>query len=907
MFVLGLGRCATRVAVPLPVVVAISVLALSSSSWPTSNPQELSNHQSRGDLEAGRLVLPAARPFVASTQSARQEALGPVGGVSQTLDLANGSLHPGSYVPVSCLTFSGVAVAPSLHRVFVTCTATGALVAFDETTGVEVGAVQVGPSPIGVTFDPDDGRLYIAASDGVAVVDATNSTLVGTVPLPFYPTFIAYDNESRCIYVSDYDTGNVSVISTTNDSLLTNVPLGGAAGPEGIVYDTVDQDVYVAGSLGFVGVISASNNSLVTKIPVNGEPWALTYNPLTGEVYVLAQTGFDLVVISSITQQPVASLGLGLPTEAVAYDSKTNLIYVSTFLTQCNVTSINASNLAIVGNVRVHPDAEALAIDDSVDRLFVADTMSSDLAVINLSGLTVVAYYRSDPSPNSVAWDSISQSVYVTNQVYGTVDEISSRTNEILSSNYLGQGLAGLASDTSTGDLFVGNPNNGRVYQINSTGVLQQYSSTGGDVSSVAYDSDNGFVYAASDQANFVSVLNGSTDALVQDIGIQPYGGIGGGLTGIAFDPRNGNLYVSVEGCICGPAPGNVTVIDGATDRIMASIAYWGNPGPSSVAVDTQNNELYVTDNFANLLWAFNLSTNSLISVTPVGSAPDGIAIDSPAGYVYVSNSGSNNVTVVDTVTNRVLGSISVGLTPLGVAFDPANGNVYVANQGSGTLSIIHRNVYPVTFNETGLPAGTHWNTTLGGVSNSSTTSVIGFSEPNGTYPYSIAGISGWHPVTFPRVGSMTVDGSAIDEFVNWTATTYSVTFTEKGLAANITWNVTLGGVSRSTNTSAVTFAVANGSYTFSVGVPKGYAVQPLNGSLKVNGTTVGESVAFTKTPGPTLMGILAGEGYSLLIGIAAAAAVMTALLAIRSRRRKPKSANSLETSAHTSEPRPPT
>ncbi|EQD40529.1 membrane protein, partial [mine drainage metagenome] len=49
-----------------------------------------------------------------------------------------------------------------------------------------------------------------------------------------------------------------------------------------------------------------------------------------------------------------------------------------------------------------------------------------------------------------------------------------------------------------------------------------------------------------------------------------------------------------------------------------------------------------------------------------------------------------------------------------------------------------------VTFVELGLPNGTSWNVTIGGVVHSSTTAIINLTLPFGTYTYTIGNVSGY-------------------------------------------------------------------------------------------------------------------------------------------------------------------
>ncbi len=67
---------------------------------------------------------------------------------------------------------------------------------------------------------------------------------------------------------------------------------------------------------------------------------------------------------------------------------------------------------------------------------------------------------------------------------------------------------------------------------------------------------------------------------------------------------------------------------------------------------------------------------------------------------------------------------------------------------------------YPVTFVENGLPTGSNWSVAFQGNSLTSPTATIGFSAPNGTYPFVVGTVSGYAPS--PTQGTVVVQGQGI-------------------------------------------------------------------------------------------------------------------------------------------------
>jgi hypothetical protein len=177
---------------------------------------------------------------------------------------------------------------------------------------------------------------------------------------------------------------------------------------------------------------------------------------------------------------------------------------------------------------------------------------------------------------------------------------------------------------------------------------------------------------------------------------------------------------------------------------------------------------------------------------------------------------------------------------------------------------------YVVTFTESGLPSGTQWwiNVT-GGPSTSSTTTTLSFSEPNGTYAYTVAASD---KVYSAHGGSFTVNGGALSLSVPFTLVTYVVTFTESGLPSGTSWSVTLNGTAKP-GTGNIVFMEPNGTYSFSVGAVSGYTVLPSSGSLTVSGVAVGKAITFTAMhPGQYSLtfsesGLPVGTNWSVTVG----------------------------------------
>ncbi len=143
------------------------------------------------------------------------------------------------------------------------------------------------------------------------------------------------------------------------------------------------------------------------------------------------------------------------------------------------------------------------------------------------------------------------------------------------------------------------------------------------------------------------------------------------------------------------------------------------------------------------------------------------------------------------------LNGSSLSSTSSSISFKEANGSYtysvssisgYTITNSTGTVTVNGNNItvritftsvktpfvekYNVTFTETGLPSGKSWSVTLNGSTVTSTTSTITFTEPNGTYSYSIGSVSGY--TVSKSTGPVTVNGNNITVSITFSSTSSS-------------------------------------------------------------------------------------------------------------------------------------
>lgn len=303
----------------------------------------------------------------------------------------------------------------------------------------------------------------------------------------------------------------------------------------------------------------------------------------------------------------------------------------------------------------------------------------------------VVATLSVGSQPTGLAYDSANGNVYVGNYGGSNLSIIDGETNTVAGSISVALGARDVTYVPETSELYVDiiNPGNGLgntmdVVNPSTFSLITTITFGGSDPVSPCYDTLNGYLYVPIHYGNEVEVVNASTYVVADSIGVGSYSG------SAACDPADGDVYVANQDS------DTVSVISGSTNAVIATVPLPADSGPYGTAFDASNGDIYVGDagtsgnNYAgDTVSVISGSTNSLITTVAVGSGPDWLAYDSGNGDIYVANSGSNNISVIEGVSNSVVSTIAVGHGPQGILYDPSSGDIYVADEGNNDVSVI--------------------------------------------------------------------------------------------------------------------------------------------------------------------------------------------------------------------------
>jgi YVTN family beta-propeller protein len=284
---------------------------------------------------------------------------------------------------------------------------------------------------------------------------------------------------------------------------------------------------------------------------------------------------------------------------------------------------------------------------------------------------------------------------YITNSGSSSLSIIDTVTNKVESGVKVGERPYGIAVTPDRTKVYVTNSGSNTVSVINMSteakitlpiGAFYGFSlfpytkttttvSVGNTPRGIAVSPNGTEVYVANSGSNNVSIINTSTDKVVDTFSVEE------NPVGVAVSPDGQKVYVANSDS------NTVSVINIAANNTTSVPV--GNR-PYGVAVVPDGKKVYVTNHNSSDVSVIDAVNDSLINVTNVGSGPYGVAVNPEGTKVYVANYNSNNVSVINTTTNNVIATVSVGENPEGISVSPDGKKVYVANSGSDNVSVIN-------------------------------------------------------------------------------------------------------------------------------------------------------------------------------------------------------------------------
>ncbi|MCX6294584.1 MAG: YncE family protein [Bacteroidetes bacterium] len=217
--------------------------------------------------------------------------------------------------------------------------------------------------------DDSTGRLFISHGTAVQVVNASNGSLIGTIPDTKGVHGIALARDLNKGFISNGKDTSVTIFDLTTLATITKIKVTGK-NPDAILYDPFSQKVFVFnGRTSNSTVIDAKTNSVIATIELIGKPEFSVTNG-KGKIYVNIEDKSKICVINAATLkvEETWSIGKGEEPSGLALDNKNHRLF-----SVCDnklMIVLDAENGKTIASLPIGENVDGAAFDPEKERAF---------------------------------------------------------------------------------------------------------------------------------------------------------------------------------------------------------------------------------------------------------------------------------------------------------------------------------------------------------------------------------------------------------------------------------------------------------------------------------------------------------------------------------------------------------
>jgi WD40 repeat protein len=223
----------------------------------------------------------------------------------------------------------GIAIAPDLGRGFISSGRANTATIFDLKTLKTIGTAKTDANPDAITYDGVSKHVFTFNGRGknATVINATDGTIVGAIPLGGKPEFAAADGKGS-MFVNNEDTSELIELDTKKLAETHRWPLAPCKSPSGLALDSKSRRLFSVCDEKVMSVVDADSGKVVATPAICDGPDAAAFDPATnyafascgdGNLTVIHEDSPDkFTVVENVpTKKSARTMGLDLKTHNI--------------------------------------------------------------------------------------------------------------------------------------------------------------------------------------------------------------------------------------------------------------------------------------------------------------------------------------------------------------------------------------------------------------------------------------------------------------------------------------------------------------------------------------------------------------------------------------------------------------
>jgi len=263
-----------------------------------------------------------------------------------------------------------------------------------------VATIAVDRSPMGIVASPDGDKIYVAnsGSNNISVIDTGLSRVINKIAnFGYSPAELALSEDGLTLYATNPNSDNISVIDTLSNIVSGWIYVGN--NPADIVVDQDRRKVYVANKASnSVSIVNVNTSAVEDTATVGFNPTGVAIhqdklyvtNTGSNSISVIDIPSYSVTKTISLSQKPMWLVsGLSDRIYVSSADNEVSFIYPSMDMTTRNIS---------VGDL-----PSQMAVDSLRRKLYVVNTMSEDISVIDLATKRLKTVIQVGRRPHGIA------------------------------------------------------------------------------------------------------------------------------------------------------------------------------------------------------------------------------------------------------------------------------------------------------------------------------------------------------------------------------------------------------------------------------------------------------------------------------------------------------------------------
>jgi len=251
-------------------------------------------------------------------------------------------------------------------------------------------------------------------SNTVSVVNTITNTVVSTIPVGQAPTGAAASPDGTKVYITNQGDNSISVINTLTNKVISVLKIQYVTTPTGIAVSPDGRTIYVVNQrTSTVISFDAATGNTIFVYTVNGQPVGVVASPDNTNIFVTNSS--NAISVINVLDNTVGTITAGKASYGICISSDGSRLYVVNSVSN-TVSVINVSTLAIIANIPVGTTPEGIAITPDGSMLYVANAISGNISVISTATNKVITTITTGSGPIGVSITNDGRFVYVTNQ-----------------------------------------------------------------------------------------------------------------------------------------------------------------------------------------------------------------------------------------------------------------------------------------------------------------------------------------------------------------------------------------------------------------------------------------------------------------------------------------------------------